>query len=101
MCSTIGYPGLPPAGHAQTFYSLTSVFVEGHAPPQIHIHIRQLDLTPVVEGDANSRGVPIGKDPKGLSPEEADKALTEEERKTFDDWCVPYFGLFRPPQRKI
>ncbi|KAL8292812.1 hypothetical protein RQP46_000506 [Phenoliferia psychrophenolica] len=76
---TVGYPGLPPAGYAQSYYTLMSIYAAGQAPPEVHIHIRALPLASVPTGAA----VPLG---KTMTPSEINAAVTPEERTKFDEW---------------
>ena len=90
---TIGYPGVPPAGYvahlfrktdlanplrsyAQSYYTLSSIYSGDGAPPTVHMHLRSFDLAQV----------PIGIVDAALSPDEADEAVTADERKAFDVW---------------
>jgi 1-acyl-sn-glycerol-3-phosphate acyltransferase len=43
---TMGYPGIPPAGYGQSYYTLTSIFMQGVPPPAVHVHVR---ITPARE----------------------------------------------------
>ncbi|KAF8313848.1 acyltransferase-domain-containing protein, partial [Clavulina sp. PMI_390] len=77
---TVGYPGIPPAGYGQDYYTLRSVFFQGVAPPAIHIHMR---LTPVSQ-------LPIGTVAARSSSSGADIAASadpsSEETAQFDEW---------------
>ncbi|KNZ73498.1 hypothetical protein J132_03262 [Termitomyces sp. J132] len=56
---TVIYPGIPPMGYGQNYYTLRSIFMDGVPPPVIHIHLKMFDV---------ATDVPI------------------EEKKTFDVW---------------
>lgn len=74
---TIGYPGIPPAGYGQDFYTLRSIFVQGIAPPEIHLHMRLYNLS----------DIPIGAVSKSDSVGRGAEA-TPEETTAFDKWLV-------------
>ncbi|EIN13553.1 hypothetical protein PUNSTDRAFT_56913 [Punctularia strigosozonata HHB-11173 SS5] len=48
---TMAYPGVPPMGYGQSYYTLRSIFLDGIPPPSIHLHLRRFDVR---------RDVPIG-----------------------------------------
>lgn len=85
---TVGYPGLPAAAYAQTYYSLQSIYTAHQGPPTVHIHLRQYDLANVPIGTVPQLpSVGGGVKQEGyVSPVELDERLTAEERKTFDEW---------------
>jgi hypothetical protein len=68
---TIGYEGVAPAG-----YALTSIFGLRVPSPRIHMHLRKWPLAQV----------PIGNVREGATPQEMDAEVTEEERRTFEEW---------------
>uniref|UniRef100_A0A8H8CPN0 Phospholipid/glycerol acyltransferase domain-containing protein n=1 Tax=Psilocybe cubensis TaxID=181762 RepID=A0A8H8CPN0_PSICU len=82
---TVAYPGIPPLGYGQDYYTLRSLFFDGVAPPAVHIHIRMFDVT---------KGVPIGNlsgttsaatpDPKSKRIVEVD--IPSDEKEVFDIW---------------
>lgn len=89
---TIGYPGVPPAGFGQDYYTLRSIFMQGVPPPAIHIHLTLTRITKPVQNDtsinpisvaqvvtANTDVPPLGENSK---PEES----SEEEKKEFEEW---------------
>ncbi|KAF9480044.1 hypothetical protein BDN70DRAFT_878074 [Pholiota conissans] len=82
---TVAYPGIPPMGYGQDYYTLRSLFFDGVAPPAVHIHMRMFDV---------KTGVPIG-DLAGASgasePDRKAKRIVEvdipnEEKEEFDIW---------------
>ncbi|ORY91669.1 acyltransferase-domain-containing protein [Leucosporidium creatinivorum] len=73
---TIGYEGVPPAGYAQDYFTLSSIFGLRVPSPRIHMHLRKWPLSQV----------PIGNKREGATREELDAELTEEERRTFEEW---------------
>ncbi|PWY97924.1 acyltransferase-domain-containing protein [Testicularia cyperi] len=101
---TVGYPGVPPAGYGQDFYTLRSIFMQGVPPPAIHIHYTLTRITPPVGNDSSSNASsvahvssasidtpPLGdlsasdhgpQDPS-LSPS---PSPSESEKKHFEQW---------------
>ncbi|KIM48017.1 hypothetical protein M413DRAFT_218056 [Hebeloma cylindrosporum] len=82
---TVAYPGIPPMGYGQDYYTLRSLFFDGVPPPSIHMHLRMFDVT---------ENVPIG-DLAGASgvqtPDRKAKRIVEvdipnDEKDTFDIW---------------
>lgn len=73
---TIGYPGIPPAGYGQSYYTLRSVFFSAIPPPAVHLHLRLYQV---------QRDVPIGTIKAG----EYGKAdATPSEKDVFDKWLT-------------
>jgi 1-acyl-sn-glycerol-3-phosphate acyltransferase len=79
---TVAYPGVPPMGYGQSYYTLRSIFFDGIPPPAVHMHIRRFD----VAADVPIGNIPrsISGTPLGLSRGEVD--VPEDERQTFDVW---------------
>lgn len=75
---TIGYPGVPPHGYAQSYYTIASVFARSQPPPSVHIHIRRIPLDDIPFA-AHSLS-------PTLKAKELDAALSIEEREVFDEW---------------
>ncbi|THU94849.1 hypothetical protein K435DRAFT_151938 [Dendrothele bispora CBS 962.96] len=83
---TLCYPGIPPLGYGQSYYTLRSMFLDGVAPPALHIHLRMFDV---------AKDVPIG-DLTGSNPTAAPETspnkhtvevdIPEIERESFDLW---------------
>ncbi|KAH8110656.1 acyltransferase-domain-containing protein [Phellopilus nigrolimitatus] len=90
---TVAYPGIPPMGYGQMYYTLRSIFMDRVPPPVVHMHLRLLDV---------ARDVPIGDlsvaDPTGVpravanghAVEEGaggvEAAVPEAERAAFEAW---------------
>lgn len=80
---TVVYPGIPPMGYGQNYYTLRSIFFNGVAPPAIHMHLRLFDVR---------EGIPIGDLSSSVSSSgEAAKGAVEvdipaEEKEKFDVW---------------
>jgi lysocardiolipin and lysophospholipid acyltransferase len=70
---TVVYPGVPPVGYGQDYYTLRSIFCDRVPPPAIHMHLRLFDV---------STEVPIGS--IGSSLPNAD--IPESEKSRFDIW---------------
>lgn len=89
---TIGYPGVPPAGFGQDYYTLRSIFMQGVPPPAIHIHLTMTRITEPVAGDTSSNAPSVANivsanqdtPPLGANVEPAESS--EEERKAFEEW---------------
>ncbi|CDZ96751.1 Lysophosphatidic acid acyltransferase LPAAT and related acyltransferases [Phaffia rhodozyma] len=47
---TIGYPGVPPAGAAQEYHNLFSIFHRSVPPPAVHMHLRMYDSAQIPLG---------------------------------------------------
>ncbi|KAG7099415.1 hypothetical protein E1B28_001268 [Marasmius oreades] len=83
--ATMVYPGIPPLGYGQDYYTLRSIFFDGIAPPAIHVHLRIFDI---------NRDVPIGDlsttNPSTLPGPSRERAVEvdvlEKEKVTFDLW---------------
>ncbi|KAG6831269.1 hypothetical protein H0H92_011779 [Tricholoma furcatifolium] len=75
---TVVYPGIPPMGYGQDYYTLRSIFMNGVPPPVIHIHLKMFDV---------AADVPIG-DVMSASPSETLHSETDgsENKKAFDLW---------------
>lgn len=76
---TIGYPGVPPAGQAQQYYNLITIWLKGVPPPEVHIHVRSYDpstlgVTPFNAGLANAV--------------EADSAEEKRSKAAFGEWVL-------------
>lgn len=89
---TIGYPGVPPAGHGQDFYTLRSIFMQGVPPPAIHVHLTMTRITPPVAGDTSSNAdsvahvssAQVDTPPLGENIKPAESS--EDERTAFENW---------------
>ncbi|CEH12879.1 Lysophosphatidic acid acyltransferase LPAAT and related acyltransferases [Ceraceosorus bombacis] len=76
---TIGYPGIPPAGYGQSYYTLRSIFMQGVSPPYVHLHLRVSDaqsvplgvVTPIKNSSGETTGV---------------QDAMDEEKAAFDVW---------------
>lgn len=89
---TIGYPGVPPGGYGQDFYTLRSIFMQGVPPPAIHIHFTLTKITDPVAGDTSSNPPAVANvvtasidvPPLGANTKPAESS--EEERSAFESW---------------
>ncbi|EGO00364.1 hypothetical protein SERLA73DRAFT_180941 [Serpula lacrymans var. lacrymans S7.3] len=79
---TIIYPGVPPMGYGQSYYTLRSIFLDRTPPPVIHMHLRMFDV---------ARDVPIG-DISTTNPDAIPNSgavevdFPEHEKVEFDLW---------------
>ncbi|KAI0785985.1 acyltransferase-domain-containing protein [Abortiporus biennis] len=81
---TMAYPGIPPFGYGQAYYTLRSIFCDRVPPPTVHMHIRKFNV---------SKEVPIG-DISSMSsetlPNKSSKSVEVEipdiEKDKFDVW---------------
>lgn len=86
---TIGYPGVPPAGYGQSYYTLRSIFMQGSPPPAVHI---RCTVTPVSTSPSDLSSTSISSPPPlgvlpNLQPGEADsEEASQEEKEVFDKW---------------
>ncbi|KAJ7786033.1 acyltransferase-domain-containing protein [Mycena metata] len=79
---TTVYPGVPPMGYGQSWYTLRSIFLDGVPPPAIHLHLRMFGMEDVPIGDlskTNSAAVPNSKSPVEVE-------IPETEKTVFDLW---------------
>ncbi|EAU92909.2 hypothetical protein CC1G_03696 [Coprinopsis cinerea okayama7 len=80
--ATTVYPGVPPMGYGQNYYTLRSIFFDGVPPPAIHLHLRMFDVrTDVPIGDLSSTKSTPGE--KGATPE---VEIPPAEKEIFDAW---------------
>lgn len=93
--ATIGYPGIPPAGYGQSYYTLRSIYMQGVPPPSVHISITLRRIAPssptadVDNAAKESASMPIG-DISSLSKDASPRDLdpSEAERQIFDAWLL-------------
>ncbi|SPO31586.1 related to CST26 - protein required for incorporation of stearic acid into phosphatidylinositol [Ustilago trichophora] len=89
---TIGYPGVPPAGFGQDYYTLRSIFMQGVPPPAIHIHLTMTRITDPVAGDTSSNALNVvnipsaSEDAPPLGANVKPAESSEEERTQFETW---------------
>ncbi|KAJ6519558.1 acyltransferase-domain-containing protein [Mycena sanguinolenta] len=78
---TTVYPGIPPMGYGQSWYTLRSIFLNGVAPPAIHYHIRVFSMGDVPIGD-------LSKTNRTANPKTpaVEVDIPEEEKAAFDLW---------------
>lgn len=87
---TIGYPGIPPAGYGQDFYTLRSIFMQGVPPPAVHIHLTMSNVTPPTPDDTSKNAdsvVHVGSANIDVPPlgNNTDPP-TDAEKTAFSDW---------------
>ncbi|KAG8955404.1 hypothetical protein FRC04_008755 [Tulasnella sp. 424] len=77
---TMGYPGIPPAGYGQSYYTLRSVFLDRVPPPELHIHMRMYQV---------ARDIPIGDAGSAKDGNVGRGAEAKpEETKVFEEWLI-------------
>ncbi|KAJ7102195.1 acyltransferase-domain-containing protein [Mycena belliarum] len=80
---TTVYPGIPPMGYGQSYYTLRSIFLHGIPPPTIHMHLRMFDVaTNVPIGDLSKTNAAVN--PRSSSAVEVE--IPEKEKASFDVW---------------
>ncbi|KAG9222993.1 hypothetical protein CCMSSC00406_0000318 [Pleurotus cornucopiae] len=84
--ATVVYPGIPPMGYGQTYYTLRSIFMNGVPPPVIHIHLRVFDVGEEVPiGDLSSSN-PSALPNLSSSKKIVETDIPEAEKTEFDLW---------------
>ena len=88
---TIGYPGVPPAGYAQEYYNLFSIFHDSIPPPAVHIHLRMYDAAEVLARTAVPAKDASPAPPKSVGLGAGDEAEAARQRR-FGEWLT---GVWR------
>ncbi|KAL4267625.1 Phospholipid/glycerol acyltransferase domain-containing protein [Pleurotus pulmonarius] len=84
--ATVVYPGIPPMGYGQTYYTLRSIFMNGVPPPVIHIHLRVFDVQKEVPiGDLSSSNPSALPNPSSRK-NTVETDIPEAEKAKFDLW---------------
>lgn len=89
---TMAYPGIPPLGYGQAYYTLRSIFLDGVPPPAVHMHVRIFDVARAVPiGDVSASdpaGLPSGAQRNGGGGGSAavEVVVPERERVNFEEW---------------
>jgi len=77
---TVGYPGIPPGGYGQSWYTMRSVLLDSVPPPAIHIHTRLYQVR---------RDIPIGAvGSAGDGNVGRGAEASPEETKVFEEWLI-------------
>lgn len=86
---TITYPGIPPRGIPQEYYTLRSIFANRVPPPAIHIHIRRFNAAndiPIGDLSASrARKRPSSRKDSGKATA-VEVDVPERERRAFESW---------------
>ncbi|KDN37273.1 acyltransferase-domain-containing protein [Tilletiaria anomala UBC 951] len=95
---TIGYPGIPPAGYGQSYYTLRTVYVQGVPPPAVHMNciISKVPsrADPLARDAQAMRVPPVGALPPSSEASGADAYQpSEAEREAFDLWLRKRYQL--------
>lgn len=87
---TMAYPGIPPFGYGQDYYTLRSIFFDGIPPPTVHMHIKTFDVAKEVPiGDVSasiSNGHPNGASNGRPKEHTTEIDMPEMEREKFELW---------------
>ncbi|TFK30631.1 hypothetical protein FA15DRAFT_662643 [Coprinopsis marcescibilis] len=79
---TVTYPGVPPMGYGQNYYTLRSIFFDGVPPPSIHMHLRMFNVREDIPiGDLSSLSNPQGEKGGAVEVE-----IPAAEKDVFDAW---------------
>ncbi|EIW86486.1 hypothetical protein CONPUDRAFT_44786 [Coniophora puteana RWD-64-598 SS2] len=82
---TMVYPGVPPMGYGQSWYTLRSIFCDRVPPPVVNMHIRIFDVSQEVPiGDIS--GTNPKTIPNGSARDTVEIDVPEYEREAFDLW---------------
>ncbi|KAH7883775.1 acyltransferase-domain-containing protein [Phlebopus sp. FC_14] len=82
---TIIYPGIPPKGFGQSYYTLRSILCDGVPPPVVHMHLRIFDVARDVPiGDVSTSDPAVIPNGPGENPIEVD--IPDREKAVFDLW---------------
>ena len=77
--------GIPPMHYGQDYYTLRSIFFDGVAPPEIHVHLRMFEVSGNVPiGDLAGISDTKTPDPKAKHTAEVD--IPDHEKQIFDIW---------------
>ncbi|KAK7064450.1 putative acyltransferase CST26 [Favolaschia claudopus] len=80
---TTVYPGIPPMGYGQSWYTLRSIFLHGVPPPAIHYHLRLFSMNDVPIGDLSKTDPSVIPDSTTAAVE---VEIPEDEKAAFDLW---------------
>ncbi|KAJ7597240.1 acyltransferase-domain-containing protein [Mycena floridula] len=80
---TVVYPGIPPGGYGQSYYTLRSIFFDSVPPPCIHVHLRSFKVSSQVPIGDLSKSDPSAPPDPGASVE---VDIPEEEAEKFTVW---------------
>jgi 1-acyl-sn-glycerol-3-phosphate acyltransferase len=81
---TMIYPGIPPLGYGQNYYTLRSMFFDGVAPPVLHMHVRLFDVKELPIG--NLSDTHPSKTPDNSNKHAVEVEIPESEKTEFDLW---------------
>jgi hypothetical protein len=77
--------GIPPMQYGQDYYTLRSIFFDGVAPPEIHVHLRMFEVNGNVPiGDLAGTSGTKTPDPNAKYTVEVD--IPDHEKHIFDTW---------------
>lgn len=77
--------GIPPLQYGQDYYTLRSIFFDGVAPPEIHVHLRMFEVTGNVP-IGNLAGTSWSKTPDPKDKHTVEVDIPDHEKHKFDIW---------------
>ncbi|KIO02297.1 hypothetical protein M404DRAFT_1002311 [Pisolithus tinctorius Marx 270] len=83
---TVIYPGIPPRGYGQSYYTLRSIFCDRVPPPVVHMHLRIFDVAKEVPIGNISKCGPTAIANGWATPSLYETGVPEGERERFDEW---------------
>ncbi|KAJ3750149.1 acyltransferase-domain-containing protein [Lentinula detonsa] len=82
---TMVYPGIPPMGYGQDYYTLRSMFFDGVAPPAVHMHVRLFKVEDLPIGDLSDTQ-PSKIPDTSPSKHAVEVEIPSQEKEAFDLW---------------
>ncbi|KAE9410871.1 hypothetical protein BT96DRAFT_846615 [Gymnopus androsaceus JB14] len=79
---TMVYPGIPPLGYGQDYYTLRSMFFDGVPPPVLYVHIRLFNVQDLPIGDISDKHTPSTLP----NTNAVEVEIPESEKAEFDIW---------------
>ncbi|KAH8835354.1 acyltransferase-domain-containing protein [Flagelloscypha sp. PMI_526] len=86
LCITWVYPGIPPLGYGQDYYTLRSIFMDGVAAPTIHLHFRMFDVNHELPLGASMAKANPNVIPSPGSEPAVEVEIPDIEKSDFDNW---------------
>ncbi|KAF5377573.1 hypothetical protein D9615_005228 [Tricholomella constricta] len=82
---TMMYPGIPPMGYGQDYYTLRSIFMNGIPPPRIHVHLKMFDVAADIPiGDMSTK--PTLASSGVANGHTAEVEIPDQEKEVFETW---------------
>ncbi|KAL6304272.1 acyltransferase-domain-containing protein [Sparassis latifolia] len=90
---TVSYPGTPPLGYGQSYYTLRSIFFDRVPPPAVHMHIRHFKVNKEVPiGGDVSASIPNGTPYGSFKSHATEVDIPKEEGDKFELWLRSLWG---------